>query len=152
MKPLMLGVRRIARIIRHAMATPDAARNIACAATMVRPNTRITWASPEERVELVCRHEDGMVVFRAMASTRWSPRALDIAVCYYGGSWWVRDRTGAARPDVCARCDDAFAIATVLTFAWLDMGTAQPPNRYLDVPVAYLDHSMGDYISILLFV
>lgn len=150
-KTSMQGARRIARLIRHAMTTPDAARNIAHAGTMVRPNTRVTWDTPDEHVELACRDEDDVMVFRAMASTRWSTRPLDLAVCFYGGRWWVRDRVGAAHPEMAASSEAAFALAAVLTMAWLDNHVPRH-EEVPEIPVAYLNHSMQEYTSVMLFV
>lgn len=150
-KTSMRGARRIARLIRHAMTTPDAARNIAHAGTMVRPNTRVSWDTPDEHVELVCRDEDDVMVFRAMASTRWATRPLDLAVCFYGGSWWVRDRVGATEPEIAANAEAAFALAAVLTMDWLDNHVPRH-HEFPDIPVAYLSHSLNDYTSMMLFM
>lgn len=153
MKTPMLGARRIARIIRHAMPSSEAARNIARAATMVRPNTRITWSTPDEHVELVCRRDDEeTLAFRAYASTRWSSRPLDLAVCYYGGTWWVRDRVDATGPEVVGGVDAAFALAAIIAMAWLDQRARHPPARGPEAPVTYLGHALHEYVSLVLFV
>lgn len=152
MKIPMLGARRIARIIRHAMPSPDGARNIACAATLLRPNTRVTWHTPDEHVEFVCRLQDEMLVFRVVASTRWSSRPLDLVVSYYGGAWWVRDRGDSTAPEVACSADAAFALAAVLAMAWLDGCVPTPPCGMLDIPVSYVHHTLHDYISTVLFV
>ncbi len=152
MKIPMLGARRIARIIRHAMPCSEAARNITCAATMVRPNTRVTWSTADEHVAFVCRVDEEVVVFRAIASTRWSSRPLDLTVCYYGGTWWVRDREDSDEPEVAGTAEAAFALAAVLAMAWLEMCCAGTPRPVPEVPVCYGDHSLHDYISVLLFL
>lgn len=153
MRTPMVATRRLVRVISRGMGTPAAAHSVRGAAQAVRPNWRCVWDSIQEHASVLCYCDADTLLVRVVASTAWTLDAFDAVVCCNRGVWWARVRTQDPEPMVCLDGGQAFDMVADAAVRWSRRPRADVPMPLCPlVPIESLDHTVQEYMSIMLFL